>query len=248
MTFHHLPKPPEPITRITTERPFSRIANLALSPAFDDRFEHHPIYALQHIDTNGCQTTRVLSLTEYLWHVIQQHCHQSCHTIHIKQRGDYRCAIESGNHDGKRWHYRAATWDQLIHKITLDLLPGYWTPPWPQLTYLGSDPLGHQLSGLLPGESLAIDTRILPNSELAEFITQSTPLDRILEGITSSAYHLVVRPPQPDDLDHFTRRGKTIVQRLQHSLEDSSTRAYVSPDRRHHYTQDPRTGLYHLKA
>ena len=89
MTYPHLPEPPRPISRITMQEPLPKVGRLSDGDSTTRVCTEHPVYAMRHIDANGCQTTQILSLTEYLWHVIQQHCRHSCHTLHTQLRGDW---------------------------------------------------------------------------------------------------------------------------------------------------------------
>ena len=73
-------------------------------------------------------TLQASSLAEYLWLVLLKLCDVECHTIHYDLRGAHRIRINSGHHDGRTQHFLGASFEQVVKKACLGMLPEFWKP------------------------------------------------------------------------------------------------------------------------
>lgn len=101
-----------------------------------------------------------------------------------------------------------------------------------------ADPTEHfrgLLRSLAPGESLTIDRDCLADDVMFAN-PEWTPAEWLLEGIIGSSYEYSIS---------YTHDRHPVLKRLE-TICTGNLRSYVSPDRRHHYTQRP-DGLYEPK-
>lgn len=264
-SYTHLPPPPVPFTQVSV-RPRMRLPGECPPATLDTTtatVEPHALYAWITRDLGGEEHIELVSLTDYLWRAIQEHCQYACHTLHLSLRGAWRADsgrsmhqadVELGDHSGRRIVVQEHEWPEFVSALCLQLMPGWWTPPPVRyLTGLGGGlppewlAVEKQITALKPGQCLRVlDSQLaLPKGgHLYEALMQRTPMDAILEQITGSAYELTLLRRERG----FLNEPDWLVRRLQQPLsaeKSPNTRAYISPDRRAGWTQDPRTGLWH---
>lgn len=249
--YHHLPPPPQKaqIIKVGTYAfmPTHKCLDDSMSPGIT---EHQLLLWIHRSDPAAPALPEPVTLHDYLWRCLCQHCSHACHTWHASQRGEFSLAIESGRHDGQRWQFQAATWNDLVERAVMTLLPGWWTPRHFALLQGGQiishlRPLQKRILTLRPGDSLRIYERDLAlRGDLANTILEMEGrhgIDLLMESIVGSAYELTARylgDRMP--LEHSV----WLVERLKQPVTHDNVRAYLSPDRRQGWQQDPTNGLW----
>lgn len=251
--YAHLPSPPQPITRVYWRRSeWPAVAGQA-----------YDVYAWLTVDAGGQENIEIIGLTDYLWRAIQQHCLHACHTLHLSLRGAWKAhgtvsendfnqaVVELGDHSGRQIIVQHAEWPAFVEELAVKLMPGWWTPPHRPLTGMGCGlpknwlSVEREICALRPGGCLRVSDIALElpkdGHHLWEAISNRTPMDTILEQIQGAAYELTLTRRERG----FLSQPEWIVRRLKHPLTSDNTRAYISPDRRAGWTQDPETGLWH---
>ena len=74
------------------------------------------------------EVIKSVSVAEALWYALESWADHGCHVLRCTKRGGWTIHVESGSHDGKLWKINGATWEQVVKKAALELIPGYWTP------------------------------------------------------------------------------------------------------------------------
>jgi hypothetical protein len=255
--YAHLPPPPVPFTHVFSRPPVWPSQN------FPDQAEKHPVYAWHVLDAGGHENVEMVSLTDYLWRAIQQHCLHACHTLHLSLRGAWKsrgtvsgsdfnqAVVELGDHSARQIIVQHAEWPAFVEELAVKLMPGWWNPPHTPLIGRGCGlpdnwlHIEREICALRPGGILRVPDIALElpkgGENIWEAITDRTPLDAILEQITGAAYELTLIRQERG----FLSKPEWIVRRLKQPLTNNNIRAFISPDRRAGWTQDKETGLWH---
>lgn len=256
--YAHLPPPPVSYTQVHS-RAALRPSVGSMTPAV----KTHAVYAWHHRDVAGDEQVEMIGLTDYLWRAVQAHCLHASHTLHLNLRGAWKAVgtvsendfnqaqVEMGDHSGHRIVVQQAEWPDFVEDLCVKLMPGWWVPSWQPLTGLGGGlpatwlSVEREITALRPGRCLRVSDSLLAlpqgGHDLWEAVSGRQPMDAILEQIVGAAYELTLRRRQHG----FLRQPDWIVRRLKQPLTSDHTRAYLSPDRRAGWHQDPETGLWH---